>query len=106
MARHVAKNLVGAGLADRALVQLAYAIGVADRVSVHVDTNGTGKISDRALEGVVREHFPLTPQGIIEHLDLRRPVYRQTAAYGHFGRDEDGFTWELLDHVDDLKSAV
>ncbi len=106
MARHVAKNLVGAGLADRALVQLAYAIGVADPVSVHVDTYGTGKISDRALEGVVREHFPLTPKGIIEHLDLRRPVYRQTAAYGHFGRDEDGFTWELLDHVDDLKSAL
>lgn len=106
MARHVAKNLVGAGLANRVLVQLAYAIGVADPVSVHVESYGTGKVSDRVLEGMVREHFPLTPKGIIEHLDLRRPIYRQTAAYGHFGRDEEGFTWELLDHVDALRSAV
>ena len=106
MARHVAKNLVGAELADRVLVQLAYAIGVADPVSVHVDTYGTGKIDDRKLELMVREAFPLTPKGIIEHLDLRRPVFRQTAAYGHFGRDEEGFTWELLDHVDDLKRAA
>jgi S-adenosylmethionine synthetase len=106
MARHVAKNLVGAGLADRALVQLAYAIGVADPVSVHVDTYGTGKVDDSRLEEVVRECFPLNPKGIIEHLDLRRPIYRETAAYGHFGRSGDGFTWELLDHVDDLQKAA
>ena len=106
MARHVAKNLVGAGLAERALVQVAYAIGVVDPVSVHVDTYGTGTVDDRKLEAVVREVFPLTPKGIIDHLDLRRPVFRPTAAYGHFGRDEEGFTWELLDHVDDLKSTV
>ena len=106
MARHVAKNLVGAELADRVLVQLAYAIGVADPVSVHVDTYGTGKIDDRKLEQVVRECFGLTPAEIISHLDLRRPIYRQTAAYGHFGRDEEGFTWELTDHIDDLRKAA
>ena len=106
MARHIAKNLVAAGLADRLLVQLAYAIGVADPVSVHVDAYGTGKVADQRLEELIREHFPLTPKGIIEHLELRRPIYRRTAAYGHFGRNEDGFTWEELDHVDDLKSAV
>ena len=106
MARHVAKNLVAAGTCDRVLVQLAYAIGVADPVSVHVETYGTGKVSDRKLEQIVRETFGLTPKQIIEHLDLRRPVFRPTAAYGHFGREEDGFTWELLDHVDDIKSAA
>jgi S-adenosylmethionine synthetase len=106
MARHIAKNLVAAGLAERLIVQLAYAIGVADPVSVHVDTYGTGQISDRQLEAMVRDHFPLTPGGIIEHLDLRRPIYRRTAAYGHFGRDEEGFTWEELDHVEDLRQAV
>ncbi len=106
MARHVAKNLVAVGLADRVLVQLAYAIGVADPVSVHVDSYGTGSIDDHRMEGIVRDVFPLTPKGIIEHLDLRRPIYRQTAAYGHFGRDEEGFTWELLDHVDALKAIV
>jgi len=106
MARHVAKNLVAAGLADRALVQLAYAIGVAEPVSVHVDSYGTGTIDDRKMEKIVRDVFPLTPKGIIEHLDLRRPIYRQTASYGHFGRNEEGFTWELLDHVDALKTAA
>ncbi len=106
MARHIAKNLVAADLADRLTVQLAYAIGVADPVSVHVESFGTGKVSDRRLEALIREHFPLTPKGIIEHLNLRRPVFRQTAAYGHFGRTGDGFTWETLDHVDDLRSAV
>ena len=106
MARHIAKNLVGADLADRVLVQLAYAIGVADPVSIHVDTYGTGNVDDRKLEGMVRDIFPLTPAGIIDHLQLRRPVFRQTAAYGHFGREEEGFTWEELDHVDDLKSAA
>jgi S-adenosylmethionine synthetase len=106
MARHIAKNLVAAGLAGRVLVQLAYAIGVADPVSVHVDTYGTGRLGNRRIEKLIREHFPLTPKGIIEHLDLRRPIYRRTAAYGHFGREEDGFTWEDLDHVDALKAAV
>ena len=106
MARHVAKNLVAAGTCDRVLVQLAYAIGVADPVSVHVETYGTGKVSDRRLEEIVRDTFGLTPKQIIEHLDLRRPVFRPTAAYGHFGREEDGFTWELLDHVDDIRSAA
>ncbi len=106
MARHIAKNLVGAGLAERVLVQLAYAIGVADPVSVHVDSYGTGKVSDRQLEKLVKEHFPLTPKGIIEHLDLRRPVFRKTAAYGHFGRPEENFTWEQLDHVDALRKAI
>jgi S-adenosylmethionine synthetase len=85
---------------------LAYAIGVADPVSVHVDTYGTGKVSDRKLERITREIFGLTPKQIIEHLDLRRPVFRPTAAYGHFGREEDGFTWELLDHVEDIRSAA
>ena len=106
MARHVAKNLVAADLADRVLVQLAYAIGVAEPVSVHVDSYGTGKIDDRKLEQVVRECFALTPKEIIEHLDLRRPIYRQTAAYGHFGRSEEGFTWELTDHIDALRKAA
>ncbi len=106
MARHIAKNLVAAGLADRVLVQVAYAIGVADPVSIHVNSYGTGQVSDRKLESLVREIFPLTPKGIIEHLDLRRPVFRPTAAYGHFGRDEAGFTWELTDHVDELKRAL
>ncbi len=106
MARHVAKNLVAAGLAERLLVQLAYAIGVADPVSVHVDTFGTGTVDGARLESLIREHFPLTPKGIIEHLDLRRPIFQQTAAYGHFGRTGDGFTWEQLDHVDALRQAV
>ena len=106
MGRHIAKNLVGAELCERVLVQLAYAIGVADPVSIHVDTYGTGKVDDRRLEAMVRDIFPLTPKGIIEHLDLRRPIFRPTAAYGHFGRNEEGFTWEHLDHVDDLKSAA
>ena len=106
MARYVAKNLVAAGLAGRALVQLAYAIGVAEPVSVHVDTYGTGEVSDRELERLVREHFSLSPKGIIEHLDLRRPIYRKTAAYGHFGRSEPTFTWEQTDKADDLRSAA
>ncbi|NJL27029.1 MAG: methionine adenosyltransferase [Thermoanaerobaculia bacterium] len=106
MARHIAKNLVAAGLVERAVVQLAYAIGVAEPVSVFIDSSGTGKISDRKLQGLVREVFPLTPRGIIEHLQLRRPVYRQSAAYGHFGRRVEGFTWEDLDHVEALRSAA
>jgi S-adenosylmethionine synthetase len=97
MARYIAKNIVASELADRAEVQLAYAIGVADPVSVMVNTFGTGKISESQLAAKVREHFPLTPKGIIEHLDLRRPIYRQTAAFGHFGRTEPDFTWESTD---------
>lgn len=106
MARYIAKNLVGAGLASKVIVQLAYAIGVAEPVSVHVESYGTGKIGDRRLERLVREHFSLTPKGIIEHLQLRRPIYRLTAAYGHFGRTGDTFTWEKLDRVDVLREAA
>jgi len=94
MARHIAKNLVAAGIAERIEVQLAYAIGVAEPVSIHADSFGTGAISDRRIEALIREHFPMSPAGIIRYLDLRRPIYRQTAAYGHFGRDEQDFTWE------------
>ena len=97
MARHVAKNLVAAGLADKVLVQLAYAIGVADPVSVLVDSYGTGRVSDDKMSELVRSHFKLTPRGIIESLDLRRPIYRKTAAFGHFGRSEPEFTWERTD---------
>jgi S-adenosylmethionine synthetase len=104
MARHVAKNIVAAGLADRCELQLAYAIGVSEPVSVHVDTEGTGRIDDQRLCEVVREFFPLTPRGIIEYLDLRRPIYRKTAAGGHFGRD--GFTWEKTDRAAALAEAA
>ena len=97
MARYIAKNIVAAGLADKAEVQLAYAIGVAEPVSVLVETFGTGKLSQARLTELVRKNFSLTPKGIIESLNLRRPIYRQTAAYGHFGRNEPGFTWEVTD---------
>ena len=97
VARYIAKNIVAAGLADRAEVQLAYAIGVADPVSVRVDTFGTSKVSETKLTELVRKNFSLTPKGIIESLNLRRPIYRQTAAYGHFGRTEPDFTWEATD---------
>ena len=90
MARYVAKNLVAAGIAERALIQLAYAIGVADPVSVHVETYGTGQVPEEQLVELVREHFPLTPKGIIETLNLRRPIYKTTAAFGHFGRESAG----------------
>lgn len=104
MARHVAKNIVAAGLADRCEVQIAYAIGVAEPVSVYVDTQGTGKVSDEKLCAVVREFFPLSPSGIIKYLDLRRPIYRPTAAGGHFGRD--GFPWESTSRKDELAKAA
>jgi S-adenosylmethionine synthetase len=94
MARHIAKNLVAAGIAERIEVQLAYAIGVAEPVSIRADSFGTGAVSDRRIEALIREHFPMSPAGIIRYLDLRRPIYRRTAAYGHFGRDEQDFTWE------------
>jgi S-adenosylmethionine synthetase len=97
MARYIAKNIVASGLADRCEVQLAYAIGVADPVSVRVDTFGTGKVSESVLVDLVRKNFQLTPKGIIESLNLRRPVFKKTAAYGHFGRTGDTFTWEATD---------
>ena len=104
MARYVAKNIVAAGLADRCELQLAYAIGVTEPVSVHIDTAGSGKVDDERLCALIREHFPLTPRGIIEHLDLRRPIFRRTAAGGHFGRDE--FPWEKTDKASALAEAA
>lgn len=106
MARHIAKNIVAAGLADRCEVQLAYAIGVADPVSIYVDTDGTGKVEERVLCQAIREVFPLTPGGIIEYLDLLRPIYRKTASGGHFGRNLPEFTWEKTDRISDLLDAV
>ncbi len=104
MARYVAKNVVAAGLAERCLVQLAYAIGVAEPVSVLVDTYGTGKIAEDRLSEIVRAHFKLTPKGIIETLNLRRPIYRKTAAFGHFGRTEPEFSWEQTDKAKALRA--
>jgi S-adenosylmethionine synthetase len=106
MARYIAKNVVAAGLADRAMVQLAYAIGVADPVSVMVDTDETGRIAEATITELVRQHFKLTPRGIMEELDLRRPIYKKTAAFGHFGRCEPEFTWERTDKAAALKSAA
>jgi S-adenosylmethionine synthetase len=106
MARYIAKNIVAAGLASRAEVQLAYAIGVAEPVSVMVDTFGTGAISEEKITALVRENFPLTPKAIIEALDLRKPIYKPTAAYGHFGRTGPGFTWERTDRADTLRKAA
>jgi len=105
-ARYVAKNLVASGLCDRAEVQMAYAIGVAEPVSIMVDTNGTGKVKDAKLTDLVREHFDLTPKGLIDHLKLRRPIFRKTAAYGHFGRNEPTFTWERTDKARLLARGV
>lgn len=106
MARHVAKCVVASGLADRCEVQLAYAIGVAEPVSVHIDTEGTGRISEQQLCDLVRKVFPLTPGGIIKYLDLRRPIYRLTASGGHFGRSEPEFTWENTDRAAELAKAA
>ncbi len=106
MARHVAKNIVASGLAEKCEIQLAYAIGVSEPVSVHVDTFGTGQIADTQIADLVRQTFPLTPAGIIKHLDLRRPIYRKTASGGHFGRFEPEFTWEQTDHADALRKAA
>ncbi len=102
-ARYVAKNIVAAGLADRCELQIAYAIGVAEPVSISVDTYGTGKIPEEEIERLVVEHFDLTPAGIIEMLQLRRPIFKRTAVYGHFGRQEPEFTWEMTDKAEDLK---
>jgi S-adenosylmethionine synthetase len=106
MARYVAKNIVAAGIAQRCLVQLAYVIGVADPVSVMLDTYGTGRVDEDLLVKAVREIFPLKPAGIITHLELRRPIFRQTAAYGHFGRSEPEFTWERTDKAEELRQAM
>ena len=105
-ARYVAKNIVAAGLADKCEIQLSYAIGVAQPTSIMIDTFGTGKVSDQKLVDIIREHFDLRPAGIIKMLDLRRPIYKQTAAYGHFGRDDLDLPWEKLDKVEMLKAAV
>jgi S-adenosylmethionine synthetase len=104
MARYIAKNCVAAGFGDRVQVQLAYAIGVADPVSVMVETFGTGRVPDERITELVRSHFKLTPRGIMEELNLRRPIYRLTAAYGHFGRNEPEFTWERTDRADALRA--
>ena len=106
MARYIAKNVVAAGIAERALVQLAYAIGVADPVSVMVHTEGTGRVPEERITELVREHFKLTPRGIMEELDLRRPIYKKTAAFGHFGRSEPEFTWERTDKAAVLRSRA
>ncbi|HWL09605.1 MAG TPA: methionine adenosyltransferase [Planctomicrobium sp.] len=106
VARYVAKNVVASGLADEAEVQLAYAIGVAEPVSIRIDSNGTAKVPESKIETAVRELFPLTPQGIIKHLDLRRPIFQKTASGGHFGRNEPEFTWEKTDKAEALKNAV
>jgi len=104
--RYVAKNIVAAGLADRCEIQISYAIGVAQPTSISVNTFGTGKISDDNIVALVREHFDLRPRGLVEMLDLKRPIYRATAAYGHFGREEKDFTWEATDKADELKAAA
>ena len=106
MARYVAKNLVAAGLASRAEVQIAYAIGVAEPVSINVNTFGTGKMEDSRLADIVRESFSLTPAAMIQQLNLRRPIYQKTAAFGHFGRTEDTFTWEATDKAEALREAA
>jgi len=106
MARYIAKNIVAAGLAEKCEVQLAYAIGVADPVSILIDTKNTEKTSVDLLDKLVRKHFPMTPRGIIDHLKLRRPIYKQTAAYGHFGRNEPGFTWEVTDKAKTLRKEA
>jgi S-adenosylmethionine synthetase len=104
MARYIAKNLVAAGLAERCEVQLAYAIGVAEPVSVLVDTFGTARVDPTLLPELVRAHFQLTPKGIIDSLNLKRPIYKKTAAYGHFGRNDQDFTWEATDKAAKLAS--
>ena len=104
--RYVAKNIVAAGLADRCEIQVSYAIGVAEPTSISINTFGTGKLSDEEIVALVRENFDLRPQGLIDMLDLKRPIYRATAAYGHFGREEENFTWEKTDKAEVLKAAL
>jgi S-adenosylmethionine synthetase len=105
-ARHVAKNLVASGVCDKATIQVAYAIGVVQPVSIMVDTHGTGKVEEDKIEECVKELFDLSPAGIIESLDLLKPIYRKTAAYGHFGREEDGFTWEQTNRAEEIKNYL
>ena len=105
-ARHVAKNLVASGVCDKATIQVAYAIGVVQPVSIMVDTHGTGKVDEEKIEECVKELFDLSPAGIIKSLDLLKPIYRRTAAYGHFGREEEGFNWEKTDRVEDIKNYL
>ncbi len=104
--RYVAKNIVAAGLADRCEIQVSYAIGVAEPTSISVNSFGTGKLGDERIADLVREHFDLRPRGLVEMLDLKRPIYRKTAAYGHFGREDDDFTWEKTDKAESLKAAL
>ncbi|MFT5098516.1 MAG: S-adenosylmethionine synthetase, partial [Planctomycetaceae bacterium] len=104
--RYVAKNIVAAGLADRCEIQVSYAIGVAEPTSISIETFGTGKLPDHEIEELIREHFDLRPKGLIAMLDLKRPIYRDTAAYGHFGREEPNFTWEKTDKADLLAKAL
>ena len=104
--RYVAKNIVAAGLADRCELQVSYAIGIAEPTSIAIDTFGTGRIDDERIVRLVREHFDLRPRGLIEMLDLKRPIYRGTAAYGHFGRTGDEFTWERTDKAEALAAAL
>ena len=106
MARYIAKNIVAAGLADKCDIQIAYAIGISKPVSIMVNTYGTGKVPDEKITEAVKRVFDMTPKGIIEHLKLRRPIYKKTAAYGHFGRDDPDFTWERTDKVDELRKSV
>ena len=106
MARYIAKNIVASGLAKRCSLQISYAIGLKEPISLSVDTFGTGKISEEALIKDIRKIFPLSPKGIIDKLDLLRPIFRRTACYGHFGREEDGFTWEKTDMVEELRKAI
>ena len=104
--RYVAKNIVAAGLADRCEIQVSYAIGVAEPTSISVNSFGTGKLGDERIADLVREHFDLRPRGLVEMLDLKRPIYRKTAAYGHFGREDSDFTWEKTDKAEALKAAL
>ena len=106
MCRYVAKNVVAAGLASRCEVQVAYAIGMSEPVSLLVQTFGTGQIPDEYIEGLIRKHFDMTPAGIISHLDLMQPIYRKTSVYGHFGREEPEFTWERTDKAEILRAAA
>jgi S-adenosylmethionine synthetase len=106
MARYIAKNVVAAGLASRCEVQLAYAIGVAEPVSVMANTFGTGMVPEDKITALIRANFPLTPRGIIDHLKLRRPIYRNTAAFGHFGRTEESFSWEATDKMEALREEA
>ena len=106
MARYVAKNIVAAGLADKVELQVAYAIGVPEPVSVLIDSFGTGNIPDKEIESIISSNFDLSPKGIVKKLNLKRPIYKKTAAYGHFGRNESEFTWEKTDMADKLKKAV